>query len=68
MTNELLIDAIVRQTTEALGALAALRQRLSALRTKIAAANVGRPVPERRSQVIVYCGQNVIEVGDEEES
>jgi hypothetical protein len=53
---------------EALGELAALRQRLSALRTKIAAANVGRPVPERRSQVIVYCGQNVIEVGDEEES
>ena len=53
---------------EALGELAALRQRLSALRTKIAAANEGRPVPERRTQVIAYCGQNVIEVGDEEES
>jgi hypothetical protein len=53
---------------EAMGELAALRQRLSALRTKIAAANEGRPIPERRVQVVVYCGQNVIEVGDEEES
>jgi hypothetical protein len=56
------------QETEALGELSALRERLSALREKVAQTNERIAVPERRTRVVLYFGQNVIETGDEEEA
>jgi hypothetical protein len=53
---------------EALGELAHLRQRLSALRAKIAESNEKGPIPEPRNQVVIYVGQNVIEIGSDKDA
>jgi hypothetical protein len=51
---------------EALGELARFRARMSDLRERIASENVANPLPARRTKVIVYLGQNVVEIGDDE--
>jgi len=53
---------------EALGELAALRERASHLRTRVADHNRTVSMPEERVKVVVYFGQNVIEQGDREEA
>jgi hypothetical protein len=51
---------------EALDELARFRARMSDLRARIAEENLVHPLPARRTKVIVYLGQNVIETGDDE--
>jgi len=51
---------------EAVSQLGTLRERLSELRARVAAHNQSVQMPERRRQVVVYFGQNVID--SEEES
>jgi hypothetical protein len=52
---------------EAVGELARFRIRMSDLRARIAEENRLHPLPARRTKVIVYLGQNVVETetGDE---
>jgi hypothetical protein len=51
---------------EALAELARFRSRMSDLRSRIAEENLVYPLPPRRTKVIVYLGQNVIETVDDE--
>jgi hypothetical protein len=51
---------------EALGELARFRRRMTDLRARIAEENRVHPLPPRRTKVLVYLGQNVIETGDDE--
>src|SRR5258706_7593095 len=53
--------------TEALGELSLFRERLSHLRARIAAHNASDTLPAQRNRVIVYAGQCVIPLEDDEE-